>query len=59
MSTLIFTQVTGYTLEEVIGKNPRILKSGLTAIEDYKQLSRAITSGSEWHGELLNKKKGR
>jgi PAS domain S-box-containing protein len=52
-----FTQLTGYTLEEVIGKNPRILKSGETPIEVYKQLWQSITSGNEWHGELHNKKK--
>ncbi len=52
-----FTQVTGYTLEEVIGKNPRILKSGKTQPEVYKKLWATITSGGEWRGEFLNKKK--
>lgn len=52
-----FTEITGYSPEEVIGENPRILKSGFTSNEDYKQLWQMIASGKEWHGELLNKKK--
>jgi len=52
-----FTQVTGYTLEEVRGKNPRILKSGRTPPEEYQRLWETILSGREWRGELLNKKK--
>jgi PAS domain S-box-containing protein len=52
-----FTEITGYTFEEVIGKNPRFLKSGFTPQEDYKQLWQTISSGREWHGELLNRKK--
>lgn len=52
-----FAQLTGYKLEEVVGKNPRILKSGKNPPEMYKSLWETITSGREWHGELLNKKK--
>ncbi len=52
-----FTQLTGYTFEEVIGKNPRILKSGDTSPEEYKLLWETITSGREWRGEFHNKKK--
>jgi PAS domain S-box-containing protein len=52
-----FTQVAGYTLDEVKGKNPRILKSGHTPSEEYERLWKTITSGGEWRGELLNKKK--
>src|SRR5688572_7458041 len=52
-----FTQMTGYSYEEVIGQNPSILKSGLTPDEEYKQLWDTISNGHEWHGELLNKKK--
>ncbi|MCH8290479.1 EAL domain-containing protein [Candidatus Poribacteria bacterium] len=52
-----FTQVTGYTREEVIGKNPRILKSGEISPEGYKQLWETISSGDEWRGEFHNKKK--
>ena len=52
-----FTLLTGYTREEAIGKKPRILKSGKTPPEVYKQLWRTITSGTEWRGEFCNKKK--
>jgi len=52
-----FTQLTGYTFEEVIGKNPRILKSGEISPEEYKLLWETITSGREWRGEFHNKKK--
>ena len=52
-----FTDVTGYSHEEVIGENPRFLKSGEKSSEMYKELWEAITSGSEWYGEFHNKKK--
>ena len=52
-----FATITGYTSEEVIGKNPRILKSGFTSAIDYGNLWKQITSGQEWRGELHNKKK--
>lgn len=52
-----FTQQTGYTPEEVIGKNPRILKSGNKSSEEYKILWETITSGREWRGEFENVKK--
>lgn len=52
-----FTELTGYTREEAIGKNPSILKSDTTTKEQYKQLWDTINSGGEWHGELRNKNK--
>jgi PAS domain S-box-containing protein len=52
-----FTQVTGYTPEEAIGQNPRILKTGHTAPETYKDLWTTIRAGKEWRGVFLNKKK--
>lgn len=52
-----FTECTGYSYEEVIGRNPRLLKSGHTTPEEYRQLWEAITRGKEWRGELHNKKK--
>lgn len=52
-----FTQITGYTKDEVCGKNPRILRSGETVPEQYKQLWETISSGKEWRGEFHNKKK--
>lgn len=52
-----FTQVTGYTSEEVRGKTPRLLKSGKISPEVYKDLWETITAGGDWRGELCNKKK--
>ncbi|MBP7346235.1 MAG: PAS domain S-box protein [Sediminibacterium sp.] len=52
-----FLTITGYTYEEVIGNNPRILNSGYTKKEDYKEMWDTIKSGGTWKGEFLNKKK--
>ncbi|MCH8953782.1 PAS domain S-box protein [candidate division KSB1 bacterium] len=51
-----YTQVSGYTSEEVIGRKPSILKSGKTP-EEYKKVWETITTGGEWRGEFQNKKK--
>jgi PAS domain S-box-containing protein len=52
-----FTRLTGYSSEEVLGKNPRFLKSGEQPTEFYQQLWDTINSGKVWHGEFHNKKK--
>ena len=52
-----FTKLTGYSPEEVRGKNPRLLQSGKTRPEVLADLWEKLTSGQEWHGELINKKK--
>ena len=52
-----FTQVTGYSSEEVIGKNPNILKSGTQSQEVYNTLWDTIRIGKQWTGELHNRKK--
>jgi PAS domain S-box-containing protein len=52
-----FTKLTGYTLEEAMGKNPRILKSGKQPDVIYKELWETISSGGVWKGEILNKNK--
>ncbi|MBF0621896.1 MAG: PAS domain S-box protein [Magnetococcales bacterium] len=52
-----FTRMTGYTLEEVQGRNLRILKSGQHSDEFYKTLWDAILSGHEWNGEIVNRRK--
>jgi PAS domain S-box-containing protein len=52
-----FTEITGYAPDEVIGKNPRILKSGETSDETYKKLWKTISSGEVWRGEFLNRRK--
>jgi PAS domain S-box-containing protein len=50
-------EVTGYTLEEVRGQTPRLLKSGHTRPEEYQRLWATIIAGGEWEGEFHNKKK--
>ncbi len=50
-------EITGYTEDELIGKNPRILNSGHTPDVQFKNMWNAITSGQSWSGELYNKKK--
>jgi len=50
-------KITGYVEAELIGKNPRILKSGHTPEIQFKNMWNAITSGHSWSGELYNKKK--
>ena len=52
-----FTELTGYTLDEVRGKNPRILKSGMTSEEEYQRLWRTIGSGGRWSGEFHQQRK--
>jgi PAS domain S-box-containing protein len=52
-----FLETTGYGLEEVLGQNPRILKSGKTPPETYEHLWAALNRGEEWHGELCNRMK--
>ena len=51
------TEVTGYSKDDLIGKNPRILKSGEASSEDYEALWETIKSGGEWRGEFHNRKK--
>lgn len=52
-----FTEVTGYQPEEVLGQNPRILKSGETTEEEYSDLWSTVSGGREWRGEFHNRKK--
>jgi PAS domain S-box-containing protein len=52
-----FIDVTGYSTEELLGKTPRILKSGEMPPQGYKKLWETITSGKQWHGEFHNRKK--
>ena len=52
-----FCEVTGYTIEEALGQNPRILKSGHTSPQVYRELWQTIKAGYEWRGEFQNKKK--
>lgn len=53
----MFTMVTGYSLEEVIGKTPQILKSGYHSKDFYANLWSTILSGKDFSCEMYNKKK--
>ncbi len=50
-------EIIGYLLDELIGKNPRIFKSGEKPKSEYKILWDTISSGKQWFGEFHNKKK--
>jgi diguanylate cyclase (GGDEF)-like protein/PAS domain S-box-containing protein len=52
-----FTTMTGYSAEEVVGKNPRLLKSGTQSPSFYADLWSTVSSGKVWHGELINRRK--
>jgi PAS domain S-box-containing protein len=52
-----FEKVTGYSLEEIKGQTPRILKSGVHDQGFYAGLWKTILSGAEWQAEVCNKKK--
>lgn len=52
-----FERVTGYRRDEVLGRNPRILKSGRQPREFYEELWRTILSGRPWYGQLENRRK--
>ena len=52
-----FVETTGYQVDEVIGRNPRLLKSGYTSSDEYKSLWKSINAGKEWRGEFHNKRK--
>ena len=52
-----FVRNTGYSREEVLGRNPRILNCGKTARETYRGLWDALTLGQPWRGEFINRRK--
>lgn len=52
-----FTRISGYSAQEIIGENPRILKSGHTSEEEYSAMWRTLTSGEPYSAIFLNKKK--
>ncbi len=52
-----FCELTGYTPEEVVGKNPSVLQSGRTPAHVYEELWSTITAGGTWRGEFCNRKK--
>ena len=52
-----FTKEAGYTLDEVLGKNPRVLQSGMTDSKVYDDMWSKLTKGENWQGEFVNKRK--
>ena len=52
-----FVALSGYTLQEVVGKNPRLLKSGRHDAEFYHGMWNTILSGRVWQGEIVNRRK--
>lgn len=52
-----FSEVSGYSREEVIGQNSKILMAGIIPQEYYNELWNTITSGKDWQGEFVNRKK--
>lgn len=54
---LAFTRTTGYQLEEVLGKTPSILHSGLQDKAFYEGMWRALLENGEWEGELWNRRR--
>lgn len=51
-----FTELTGYPITDVLGKNPRILRSGKQNAGFYKDLWDTIAAGEKWHNELINRR---
>ena len=52
-----YTTMTGYSKEEVLDKNPRLLNSGVQSQSYYDKLWSTISSGKVWQGEIINKRK--
>ena len=52
-----FSRITGYPKEEVIGKNPRILKSGLQGADHYASMWKDLKGKGHWYGEVWNRRK--
>jgi PAS domain S-box-containing protein len=52
-----FTALTGYTAQDILGKNPRLLKSGQQDEAFYRNLWQTISVGQVWRGELTNRRK--
>ncbi|WP_028862549.1 putative bifunctional diguanylate cyclase/phosphodiesterase [Psychromonas aquimarina] len=53
----MFTQLSGYSKEQAVGRTPRLLKSEHTSEEELQQLWKQVSSGSCWRGDLYNKTK--
>src|SRR3990172_4126872 len=53
----MFCKISGYSVEESIGKNPRFLKSGMIPASVYQNMWGSLLKGKKWHGEIINRKK--
>lgn len=52
-----FEKTSGYTREEALGQNPRILQSGETSVEEYRKMWQSLAAGGEWQGIFHNRRK--
>lgn len=52
-----FTQITGYTPDEVLGQSPKLLKSGLQNAQFYAEMWERLNQDGEWQGEIWNRRK--
>ncbi len=52
-----FTELTGYTMSEVVGKNPRIFKSGKHDSDFYRRMWETLQRGVPWQGQIVNRRK--
>ncbi len=56
-SNKAFSMVTGFTAEEALGQNARLLSSGKHDKEFYRQMWQALLQNGQWHGEIFNQRK--
>jgi sigma-B regulation protein RsbU (phosphoserine phosphatase) len=52
-----FSRLTGYSVDETVGSNPRVLKSGVHGPEFYRSMWNTINAGNVWNGEVVNRRK--
>ncbi|MCX7987024.1 MAG: response regulator, partial [Bacteroidales bacterium] len=52
-----FAELSGYTISELLGQNPRVIKSGYHSEAFYRTLWNTVLTGNDWVGEFINKKK--
>lgn len=53
----MFTEITGYAIEEIVGQKPSLLKSGRQETEFYSNMWNSILNAGKWQGEIFNKRK--
>ena len=52
-----FCEISGYSQEELIGSNHRMLHSGMHDVAFFRAMYRRIANGKVWHGEICNRRK--